>query len=399
VAVFPAVIMRGGTSKAVFFKDEDLPADPEVRDRVILAAFGSPDPYGRQIDGLGGATSTTSKVAIIGRGYRPLASRNETSDTAIGRPKGVDVTYTFGQVSIDRPLVDGRGNCGNISSAVGPFAVDEGLVAAVEPTTPVRFLNTNTGKVIVAHVPTADGRFNPEGDLEIPGVPGTGARVQLDYLDPGGAVTGRLLPTGNVTDVLDVPGVGRVRVSLVDAANPLVFCSFADVGLTGKEPPAEVDADQELLERLEAVRAEAAVACGIAATPAEATRSAPSVPKLAMVGPPTTYDQLDGTVRAAGEFDLLARMLSMGKLHRAYPLTGAICTTVAANIPGTVVADALGGVAGGAVRLGHPSGVLRMSAAPQQVDGEWTVEKVSADRTARRLMEGKVYVPDAALHG
>lgn len=383
MAVFPAVIMRGGTSKAVFFKDEDLPADPDVRDRVILAAFGSPDPYGRQIDGLGGATSTTSKVAVIGR----------------GGPREVDVTYTFGQVSIDRPLVDGRGNCGNISSAVGPFAVDEGLVAAAEPTTPVRFLNTNTDKVIVAHVPTAGGCFNPEGELEIPGVPGTGARVQLDYLNPGGAVTGRLLPTGNVTDVLDVPGGGRVRVSLVDAANPLVFCAFADVGLTGKEPPAEVDADQELLEKLEAVRAEAAVACGIAATPRDATESTPSVPKLAMVGPPAAYDQLDGTVRGAGEFDLLARMLSMGKMHRAYPLTGAICTTVAANIPGTVVADALGGPAGGAVRLGHPSGVLRMAAAPQQVDGEWTVEKVSAERTARRLMEGKVYVPDRVLRG
>ena len=213
----PAVIMRGGTSKAVFFHERDLPEDPELRDAFILAAYGSPDPDRRQVDGLGGATSTTSKVAVIGD----------------GRPHGVDVTYDFGQVSIDTPLVDRRGNCGNISSAVGPFAVDEGLVPATEGITKVRFLNLNTNKVIVAHVPTRDGRFDPVGDFAIPGVPGTGARVRLEYVSPGGSVTGRLLPTGHVVDTLEVPGLGTIEVSHVDAANPLTFVRWLYVGLTG----------------------------------------------------------------------------------------------------------------------------------------------------------------------
>lgn len=384
MARFPAVIMRGGTSKAVFFHETDLPADPAVRERVVLAAFGSPDPYGRQIDGLGGATSTTSKVAIIGPG-------DVDGD--------VDVNYTFGQVGIDTPLIDGRGNCGNISSAVGPFAVDEGLVSPVEGVTKVRFLNTNTGKRIVAHVPTLDGRFDSEGDFAIPGIPGTAARIQLDYLEPGGAVTGRLLPTGNVTDVLDAPGVGRLTVSIVDAANPLVFCRFADLGLTGREQPDEIDADPSLLARIEAVRAQAGVAAGIAATPAEATRDVPSVPKLAMVNGPMEYRQLDGVAAGPADLDIVGKMMSMGKMHRAYPMTGAICTVVAAGIPGTVVHDAMpeDRRGGESLRLGHPSGRLQLYAAPRRAAGEWTVDQVSVERTARRLMEGTVLVPDSTL--
>ena len=206
------VFMRGGTSRALFFRKEDLPSDPDVRARVVLAAYGSPDPYGRQINGIGGATSTTSKVAIIGPATQP----------------GVDVNYTFGQVDITRPLIDGRGNCGNISSAVGPYAIDEGLVKATDPVTHVRFLNTNTNKVIVAHVPTRHGKFDEEGDFAIDGIPGTGSKIVLEYLDPGGAVTGKLLPTGNVRDILDVPGVGQIEVSIVDAANPCVFWRFED---------------------------------------------------------------------------------------------------------------------------------------------------------------------------
>jgi len=215
------VIMRGGTSRGIFFWDEDLPADPEARTWAILAAFGSPDSYGRQIDGLGGATSLTSKAAIISRSTQP----------------GIDVNFTFGQVSIDKPLIDMRGNCGNISSAVGPYALDEGLITCQEPLTQVRFLNTNTGKVTVAHVPSRNGRFEPEGEYALPGVPGTGSKIVLDFLDPSGAVTGKLFPTGRVRDVLAVPGVGEIEVSIVDAANPLVFCRCEDIGLSGQEMP------------------------------------------------------------------------------------------------------------------------------------------------------------------
>jgi 2-methylaconitate cis-trans-isomerase PrpF len=374
-----AVIMRGGTSRAVFFHEGALPTDPAERDRVILEVFGSPDPYRRQLDGLGGATSSTSKVAVIGD----------------GKPYGVDVTYDFGQVSIDRPLIDRRGNCGNISSAVGPFAVDEGLVEAVEPVTKVRFLNTNTNKVIVAHVPTRDGRFDPTGDFAIPGVPGTAAKIQLDYLEPGGAVTGKLLPTGNVRDVVKVPALGEVEVSLVDAANPLVFVRWEDLGLSGLEGPSDIDGDADLLARIESVRAAAGVLAGIAGTVEEVTERTPSVPKLAFVGAPRQYRTISGEPVAAGETTIRAAMMSMGRLHSAYALTGAICTTVAAGIRGTVAAEAATSLGpDGVCRIGHPSGVLAMEAHPEQVDGQWYVAKVSAYRTARRLMAGTVYASD-----
>lgn len=374
----PAVIMRGGTSKAVFFAERDLPADAGRRDRFILATYGSPDPYRRQIDGLGGATPITSKVAIIGD----------------GAPHGVDVTYEFGQVAIDRPLVDRRGTCGNISSAVGPYAVDEGLVEVEEPVTRVRFLNVNTGKVIVAHVPVKDGRFDPRGDYEIPGVPGTGAAIRLDYVDPGGAVTGSLLPTGRVRDTVIVPGLGEIEISLVDAANPLVFVAWKSVGLTGRERPEEIDADPALLARLESIRAAASVLAGIAETTDEATAQAPSVPKFALVGPPADYRRTDDIDVDAGEYSVRASMMAMGSTHRSYPLTGAICTAVAAAIEGTVVAAAGPASGGGATTIGHPSGVLTMQATPTRNDGAWSVDSVSAYRTARRLMEGWALAPD-----
>ncbi len=375
-----AVLMRGGTSRALFFHARDLPEDPRRRDAFILAAYGSPDPDRRQVDGLGGATSSTSKVAVI-------------SD---GRARGVDVLYDFGQVSIDRPLIDRRGNCGNISSAVGPFAVDEGLVQPTDPVTQVRFLNVNTDKVIVAHVPTRDGMFDPSGTFELPGVPGTAARIRLDYLDPAGSVTGRLLPTGRVRDELDVPGVGSVTISLVDAANPLLFLHWESLGLTGREHPDEIDADPALLERVELVRAHAAVLAGIATTPEEATAELPSVPKLAFVGAPQDYRLSNGGKQPASGTTVRAAMMSMGRLHRSYALTGGICTAVASAIPGTVAAEATGG-ARAESRIGHPAGVLSMEAAVA-ADGEtWRVESVSGYRTARRLMEGTVLVPDAVL--
>jgi len=374
------VIMRGGTSRGIFFRDEDLPVDPEARTWTILAAFGSPDQYGRQIDGLGGATSLTSKAAIISRGTQP----------------GIDVNFTFGQVSIEQPLIDMRGNCGNISSAVGPYAIDEGLVPCQEPVTEVRFLNTNTQKVIVAHVPTRDGRYEPEGEYAISGVPGTGSKIVLDFLDPGGAVTGKLLPTGQVRDVLHVPGIGHIEVSIVDAANPLVFCRGEDLGLSGQELPEQIDTNPELLQRIGATRAAAGVAIGLADSIEEAIHSVPSVPKIAFVTQPRPYRQLDGVLREATDVDLVARIMSMGHLHRAYALTGAICTTVAAQIPGTLVHEAVSdrARASGGLRLGHPSGVMDLSASIHKEGERWYVEKASAARTARRLMEGDIYIPD-----
>ena len=373
------VIMRGGTSRGIFFRDEDLPVDPEARTWAILAAFGSPDPYGRQIDGLGGATSLTSKAAIISRGTQP----------------GIDVNFTFGQVSIEKPLIDMRGNCGNISSAIGPYAIDEGLVACQEPVTQVRFLNTNTQKVIVAHVPTRNGRFEPEGDYAISGVPGTGSKIVLDFLDPGGAVTGKLFPTGQVRDMLHVPGIGHIEVSIVDAANPLVFCRGEDFGLSGQETPEQIDTNPDLLRRIGAARAAAGVAIGLAESIEEAIHSVPSVPKIAFVTQPRPYLQLDGVLREAADVDLVARIMSMGHLHRAYALTGAICTTVAAQVPGTLVYEAVSdrARASGSLRLGHPSGVMDLSARIHKEGDSWYVEKASAARTARRLMEGDIYIP------
>jgi 2-methylaconitate cis-trans-isomerase PrpF len=379
------VIMRGGTSRGIFFRAKDLPKDPEARKWTILTAFGSPDRYGRQIDGLGGATSLTSKAAIISKGTRP----------------GIDVNFTFGQVSIEQPLIDMRGNCGNISAAVGPYAIDQGLVPCQEPLTEVRFLNTNTQKVTVAHVPTRNGRFEPEGDYSIPGVPGTGSKIVLDFLDPGGAVTGKLFPTGQVRDVLQVPGIGPIEVSIVDAANPLVFCRAGDFGLTGQETPEQIDSNEELLLRIGATRAAAGVAIGLAESIEEAMYSVPSVPKIAFVTRSRPYLQLDDVLREAADVDLVGRIMSMGHLHRAYALTGAICTAVAAQIPGTLVHEVVTERArtSGMLRLGHPSGVMELSASVHQKGESWYVEKASAARTARRLMEGDIYIPAHALAG
>ncbi len=372
--------MRGGTSKGVFFHERDLPENVELRDQFLLAAMGSPDPFRRQVDGLGGAISTTSKIAIIGDGTR----------------FGVDVTYEFGQVGIDQPIVDRRGNCGNISSAVGPFAVDEGLVTPTDPITIVTFLNLNTNKVIVAHVPTRNGKFNPIGDSVLPGVPGTGASIQLDFLSPAGAVTGKLLPTGNVVDHLTVPGLGTIPVSLVDAANPLVFVRWEDVGLRGLEMPAGVDADEVLLERLESIRAHASVLAGIADDVDSATSHTPSVPKLALVGAPRDYRASNGVDITEPSTNLRAAMMSMGRMHNSYPLSGAIATTVAANLPGTLVHD-VATEADQAFIIGHPAGLLPMLADIEKDPSGWLVKSVSGFRTSRRLMEGHVLVPDQRL--
>lgn len=374
-----AVVMRGGTSRAVFFHRDDLPADPEIRDRVILTIYGGGDPHGRQIDGLGGATSVTSKTAIIGPPSVPDA----------------DVDYTFGQVSVTGPLIDYGGNCGNISSAVGPFAIEEGLVRATDPMTKVRIWQTNTRKRIIAHVPTAGGLPRAEGDYAIDGIPGSGAMILLEFLHPGGSMTGRLLPTGRPADSLEVPGVGTVMVSFVDAANPVVFVRPADLGLTGLETADRVDGDPELLARIEAVRAHAAVRIGLARTTSEATATSPGIPKIAFVTSPKSYAASGGRTVSAEQIDLAGRIMTMGRLHRAYALTGGICTAVAAQVDGTLVHEAARAGDSGerTVRIGHPSGIMEVGVDVRPRDGGWVVEKVTTRRTARRLMEGMALVP------
>jgi 2-methylaconitate cis-trans-isomerase PrpF len=359
-----AVFMRGGTSRAVFFHEADVPPAGEARDRLLLSALGSPDPYGRQLDGLGGGISSLSKACLIGPTTHPDA----------------DVDYTFAQVHVREPLVDYSGNCGNCSSAVGPFAIDERLVSPTDGETVIRIHNTNTKKLIVAHVPVVGGEAAVAGDFELPGVPGRGARIALDFLDPGGAGTGRLLPTGRARDE-----VAGVAASLVDATNPMVFVRAADLGLSGIETPGAIDADGALSARLEALRVAAAERMGIPGSAA--------LPKIALVAPPAPFTALDGTGYPAGAVDLVARVISMGNCHRAFALTAAMCLAVAARIDGTVVAEAVRGAASGDVRLGHPSGVLPIAAAVAVRDGEPWAERVTVYRTARRLMEGFVRVP------
>lgn len=362
-----AVYMRGGTSRCLCFHAEDLPEPGRERDAVLLAALGSPDPYGRQLDGLGGGISSLSKACVIGPPTHPDA----------------DVDYTFAQVDVRVPRVHYAGNCGNCSSAIGPFAIDEKLVAPSsrsDDEAVVTIHNTNTRKIIVAHVPVKDGEAAVDGDFELPGVAGRGARIALDFLDPGGAVTGRLLPTGRARDVVD-----GVEASLVDATNPLVFVRARDVGLSGTESPAAVDADRGVSERLEKIRTSAARAMGIA--------PGPSAPKIAFVAPATAFTALDGTAYTPADADVLARVISMGNCHRAFALTSAMCLAVAAQIDGTVVNECSRTARGAAVRLGHPSGVLPIAAGVGTRDGTPWAERVTVYRTARRLMEGFVRVP------
>jgi 2-methylaconitate cis-trans-isomerase PrpF len=358
-----AVYMRGGTSRCLAFHDRDLPPAGSARDRILLAALGSPDPYARQLDGLGGGISSLSKACIIGPSTHPDAQ----------------VDYTFAQVEVSRPVVDYTGNCGNCSSAIGPFAIDERIVPYADGETTVRIHNTNTRKIIVAHVPVADGEAAVIGDFELPGVAGLGARIALDFLEPGGARTGRLLPSGRARDV-----IAGVEASMVDATNPMVFVRAKDLGLTGAETPQAMDGDTALVARLEAIRVAAALAMGIPGSAA--------TPKVAVVAPPMAFAALDGTAYDADRADVVARCISMGNAHRAFALTAAMCLAVAARIDGTVVSECAGGAVGD-LRLGHPSGVLPIAASVGRRDGAAWAERVTVYRTARRLMEGYVRVP------
>jgi 2-methylaconitate cis-trans-isomerase PrpF len=368
------MIMRGGTSKGLFFAEKDLPPPGPERDRMLLRVMGSPD--GRQIDGLGGAASVTSKVAIIA----PSAAEN------------ADVNYTFAQVAVDKAVVDYKGNCGNISSAVGPYAIEAGLVTISEPRTVVRILNTNTNKIIHAEVQVRSGQVLYEGEYRIDGVPGSAAPVKLTFFDPAGSVTGKLLPTGNAVDVLRVPGSGEIEVSIVDAANPLVFARVEDAGLTGLELPAEIDSSEEILRRMEAIRAAAAVKLGFVANAEEAALKSPAVPKMTLVTRAKAYVTTEGRLVKEEEIDLVGRMMSMQKAHRTYALTGALCTAAAAAVEGTLVQGLVSlRLDETSLRIGHPGGVIEAGVETERHPGGTRLISVSAYRTARLLMKGTAY--------
>jgi 2-methylaconitate cis-trans-isomerase PrpF len=367
-----AVFMRGGSSKGVFFHARDLPTAPAARDHLLLSVLGSPDPYGRQLDGMGGGISSLSKAVIIGPPTRADA----------------DIDYTFAQVSVDRPVVDWGSNCGNLSSAVGPFAVDEGLVRVADGEALVRIHQTNTKKIIHARFPVAAGKAVVTGGFAIPGVAGTGARVRLDFLAPGGAFTAALLPTGNAVDVLELPGEASVRASLVDATNCAVFVDARDLGLTGTESPEEIEAIPGLMELLDRLRRTAGVKMGLAPTP-DAVGLAN--PKIAVVAPPSSFRTLSGETMGPATHEIGVRMISMERAHRAVPLTGSMCLSVACRIAGSIP-NLLCGTPARAdeIRIANPSGVFAAGAEVRNTNTGPVADSAVVYRTARRLMQGQV---------
>ena len=386
----PATYLRGGTSKGVFFRLEDLPdvarTPGQARDALLLRVIGSPDPYGKQIDGMGGATSSTSKAVIVSKSAR----------------LDHDVDYLFGQVSIDKPFVDWSGNCGNLSAAVGPFAIANGLVDAArvprDGVCVVRIWQANIGKTIVAHVPMTGGDVQETGDFELDGVTFPAAAIELEFLDPAdeGEDGGAMFPTGNLVDDLDVPGVGTLKATLINAGIPTIFLDAATVGYTGTELQDAINGDAQALAKFETIRAHGALKMGLIKDLAEAA-SRQHTPKVAFVAPPREYVSSSGKAIGAGDIDLNVRALSMGKLHHAMMGTAAVAIGTAAAIPGTLVNLAAGGGEREAVRFGHPSGTLRVGAQARQVDGAWSVTKAIMSRSARVLMEGAVRIPGETL--
>lgn len=379
VHALPCYFMRGGSSKGGFFLAQDLPQDERERAAWLLAAYGSPDP--RQIDGIGGADALTSKAAIVAKSTRPDA----------------DVDYTFCQVGIDRPQVSTGGNCGNMLSAVGAFAIYRGLVKPTRDTTRVRIYTTNTRQVVVAHIPMDNELPAVEGDCRIAGVPSEGARIMLDFGDCKGALTGKLLPTGRPRDAIVLDG-RAIEVSLVDAATPFVFVRAADVGALGIESPLEIAANADLMRRLEEVRSWAACAVGRVTDPREATAKSPNVPRVIMVAPPAPYQAIDGRVIAVEDCDVLVRQLAMQKPHKALAVVGSVCSAVAAAIEGSVVHECRRHGSEGVTRLGHPSGVLQVQS---QVDcdasGEYTIRSALIERTARLIMSGELHLSEKRI--
>jgi len=387
----PATYMRGGTSKGVFFNLADLPEAAQLpgaaRDALLLRVIGSPDPYEKQIDGMGGATSSTSKTVILSRSIKVEH----------------DVDYLFGQVSIDKPFIDWSGNCGNLSAAVGSFAISAGLVDAARiprnGVAVVRIWQVNIGKTIIAHVPITEGRVQETGDFELDGVTFPAAEVQLEFMDPAAeeqGAGGSMFPTGNLVDDLEVPGVGTFRATLINAGIPTIFVNAADIGYTGTELQGDINADPKALARFETIRAYGALRMGLISHIDEAAKRQ-HTPQVAFVAPPAGYTASSGKPVAAGDVDLLVRALSMGKLHHAMMGTAAVALGTAAAIPGTLVNLAAGGGERSSVRFGHPSGTLRVGAEATRIDGEWTVVKAIMSRSARVLMEGWVRVPGDAF--
>lgn len=383
----PATYMRGGTSKGVFFRLQDLPEAAQqpgpARDKLLLRVIGSPDPYGKQIDGMGGATSSTSKSVIVARSTRA----------------DHDVDYLFGQVSIDKAFVDWSGNCGNLSSAVGSFAISAGLVdqdrIPENGMATVRIWQANIGKTIIAHVPITDGQVQETGDFELDGVTFPAAEVQLEFMDPAAdedGAGGSMFPTGNLVDDLEVPGVGTLKATMINAGIPTIFLNAADIGYTGAELQDAINGDPKALVLFETIRATGAVRMGLIAHADEAINRQ-HTPKVAFVAPPLGYTASSGKEVRAEDIDLVVRALSMGKLHHAMMGTAAVAIGTAAAVPGTLVNLAAGGGKPAAVRFGHPSGTLRVGAEAVQKDGEWSVTKAVMSRSARVLMEGWVRVP------
>jgi 2-methylaconitate cis-trans-isomerase PrpF len=370
-------ILRGGTSKGVYLLENDLPADPAERERTILRIFGSPDK--RQINGLGGADPLTSKVAVVGPSSREDA----------------DIQYTFGQVAIDYPRVYYKSLCGNITSGVSPFAINMGLVRAVEPVTTVRMHNLNTDKILIAEVPVRNGRFLEEGDYAIAGVPGTGAKIAVDFSRTAGALTGNLLPTGRVQDEITVDGLGTLQISIVDMSTCQIFVRARDVGLQGTEMPAEVDGQPELLQTLEKIRSQGACLAGLASSPDQATEESRNTPHLVMISEPRDYlTYWDQSTVCGKDIDFVVRMMFMQIMHKTYAGTGSICTAIASLIPGTIAHEfhrkAVAGA--GLVRLGHPGGIIEVEAAVIQANGQYTIQRAAIGRTARQIMVGHVFI-------
>ena len=372
---FKTVFMRGGTSKGCMFLKEDLPENREEWDSIFLQTMGSPDP--KQIDGMGGTVSSNNKIVVVWKSEEP----------------GIDVEYLVGQVIVGKEQVDYKSNCGNMTAAVGPFAVEAGLVPVVEPITTVHLLNRNTDKYIDVTVPCENGTFAQDGDCHIAGVDGTAAELKVKFLNPAGAKTGKLLPTGNVLDVLDIPGFGKIEATILDVSNPMVLVRAEDVNATGMELPEEVNSNAELCEVLEKVRGTAACMMGFAKDLKDATENSPAVPKVGFITSPKSYTEIGGTQVNAEDMDICARVISVFKCHKACPLTSASSIAVAAALDGTMVKKIMGdGVDTENVRIGHPSGIMTMCPEVVVKDGEAEVPAVAVQRTARRIMDGNVYV-------
>lgn len=373
---FKTVFMRGGTSKGCMFRREDLPEDQSQWDSIFLQVMGNPDP--KQIDGLGGTVSSNNKIVIVWKSQEPE----------------VDVEYLVGQVIVGKSQVDYKSNCGNMTAAVGPYAVEEGMVEVKEPVTVVRMLNRNTDKYIHVEVPCENGTFAQEGDCAIAGVDGTAAEIKVNFLNPAGSKTGRLLPTGKPLDVLDIPGFGTLEASILDVSNPMVLVRAEDIGMTGLELPEEINGNAAVCELLEKIRGTACCMMGFARDLEDATKNSPAVPKVGFFTKPSSFTDISGKTVKAEDMDICARVISVFKCHKACPLTSASSISVAARIPGTIIERTLGILEGqkGSVRIGHPSGIMTMYPDLKEKDGRLELPGVAVQRTARRIMDGTVYI-------